>query len=136
MNWKTVLTLVVIVPVLALFAGAGVLSWQVGQTWDARNTDSVIAGMIAVCASGALLMTMVLGLPIGIVMAVKIRDRQREQQGYYPPMPPQQPGRLPQWAAQAPQIADRQEGDWQRLPETNYDVWEEPARIEQHDQRW
>ena len=51
MTWKGFLAAVFAVPALIAFGGFGILAYQIGQTWDARATDSLISGLIAVCAS-------------------------------------------------------------------------------------
>ena len=35
-------------------AGVGVLAWNISRTWDARNTDALISGLVASCGMGGI----------------------------------------------------------------------------------
>lgn len=71
MSWKTILALLLALPILALFAGVGFLFWQIGQTWDARNTSNLITGLVVACSGGAIVLGILLALIIGVPLALR-----------------------------------------------------------------
>lgn len=72
MKWQTIVAGLVALPVLALFGGLGFLAYQVGQTWDARSTDSLIAGLVATCGGGVVVIGILLAFIIGIPFAIRM----------------------------------------------------------------
>jgi len=125
MNWKTIMTLVIVAPFVALLGGIGILAYNISQSWDARNTDALISGLIASCSIGGIVMAGILGAIVGIPLAMRLMDRWREAE----PLPPQHWKELPSPARQLPyygeppQLADKQIGSYQSMEQ--YDLWEE-----------
>lgn len=72
MRWQTIMAGIIAVPILALFGGIGFLAYQIGQTWDARSTDSLIAGLVATCGGGMVVIGIFLALIIGIPFAIRM----------------------------------------------------------------
>jgi len=131
---KSVLTILFAVPTLALFGGVGLLAWNIGQTWDARSTDTLIAGLISVCAGGTFLAALLLGLIVGVPLALRAYERggqarQAWQEPRYRALPPARP---PSWAEQPPLIEDKNVGSWQSTG-MGYDLWEDE---EQSGEEW
>jgi len=124
MNWKTLLTIVALAPFVALLGGVGVLAFNISQTWDARNTDALISGVIASCSIGGIVMAGMLGTLVGIPLAMRLMDRWRQAGP-----PPRQWRQLPSPARQLPyygeppQLSDRQSGSYHSMEQ--YDLWEE-----------
>lgn len=88
MKWQTIVTAIIAMPLLALFGGVGFLAYQIGQTWDARSTDSLITGLVATCGGGAVVIGVLLALIVGIPLAIRAYgeagQRQRAWQMGYP----------------------------------------------------
>lgn len=127
LNWKTLVAAVALAPFAALFIGAGFLFYHVGQTWDARATDALIAGLVATCGGGAVIIGVLLAFIIGIPFAIRMfgesgyaARRGWGEQMTYPhlPMP-----RSSSWHQPPPLLEDKQRGSWQTLNQ-GYDVWE------------
>ena len=124
MNWKTLLTMVALSPIVALLGGIGVLAFNISQTWDARNTDALISGLIASCSIGGIVMAGILGALVGIPLAMRLMDRWRQAE----PLPPRQWRELPSpdrqlpYYSEPPQLSDRQSGSYHSMEQ--YDLWE------------
>lgn len=137
MNWKFFATVVVFTPILALFGGIGALAWNISQSWDARNTDTLISGLVASCGMGGIVMAGLLAAIIGIPFAMRLMDRWRESEGYvqgpaWRQLPHQQ-NRLPDWMEQPPMIEAKRQGAWQSQGPGQYDLWDDE---EQADTGW
>ena len=126
MSWKGFLAAVFAVPSLIALAGFGILAYQIGETWDARSTDSLISGLVAVCASGAMVMVFLLALIVGVPLALRAYERGGQARQTWPEPQYRQlpPARPPAWAEQPPTIEDKSAGSWQTTGQ-GYDLWEE-----------
>ena len=127
MKWQTIVSLLVAVPVLALFGGVGFLAYQVGQTWDARSTDSLVAGLVATCGGGAVIIGVLLALIVGVPLALRAYERggqarQAWPEPQYRALPPA--SSAPHWQQQPPMIADKQAGSWHSSGPGQYDLWD------------
>ena len=135
--WKSLVVGVVALPVLALFLGVGMLAMKIGDTWDARSTDSLIVGLIATCGGGAVIIGVLLALIVGVPLALRAYERGGmarqawpEQQLLPPPMSRQQG-----WQEQPPMLTDKQQGQWLSQGNQQYDLWDgEQAPAER--ERW
>lgn len=56
MTWREILAL----PVAIVLLGVGALSWKVGDTWEPRNTDILITGLVTACGGGMVIMGVLL----------------------------------------------------------------------------
>ena len=130
---KGLLVVLVGVPCMALFVGAGALAWRVGGTWDQRNTDSMVTAMASICAGGAIVIGVMLALIVGVPLALRTYSQggqaQRSwQYDRYPQyLPPQPPQHL--------QLVDSQhdaDGEFD-VSERRYDFWSES---EPRDRGW
>lgn len=72
MKWQTMVAGIIALPILALFGGIGFLAYQIGQTWDARSTESLIAGLVATCGGGVVVIGILLALIVGIPFAIRM----------------------------------------------------------------
>src|SRR5436189_342286 len=113
-NWKTIVTLVVIMPFVALLGGVGILCYQIGQQWDSRSTDSLIAGLVATCGGGMVIIGVLLAIIIGVPFAIRMfREAGHSNSGWsqLPPYPPSLPSSTrPGWMQQPPMIEDKNQG--------------------------
>jgi len=64
---KKIFAFVIVIPVLALFGGIGVLAYHIAGTWDERNTDVLITGVITACGIGGLVVALALATFVGLV---------------------------------------------------------------------
>lgn len=128
MNWKALLTLVLLVPVLAIFTGIGFLAYQIGQNWDARSTDALISGLVATCGGGALVMGVLLAILIGIPIAIRMFGEAGWARRSWDTPPPRQwrelPAPSPSWAAGPPRLEDQRTGAWESMGPSRYDMWD------------
>ena len=129
MNWKTIATIVILTPIVALMGGLGILFYQIGQHWDARSTDSLIAGLVATCGGGAVVIGVLLAVIVGIPFAIRMFEQSgnarhvwHEPTPSWPALPPT--SRSPGWAERPPLLIDKQQGSWQTLG-NQYDTWDE-----------
>lgn len=138
MSWKLLVASVVLAPFVALLGGVGFLFYQIGQTWDARSTDSLIAGLVATCGGGTVIIGVLLAVIIGIPFAIRMfgeagYSARRGWGEFQPPYSvlPYSIGRKSEWLDQPPLLEDKQRGSWRTLGQ-NYDLWEnEPMDLEQ-----
>lgn len=133
MNWKTIFAVIAAVPFVVVFLAAGVAAYNVSQTWDARNTDALISGLVASCGMGGIVIAGLLAGIIGIPFAMRLMDRWRETDavygrhwttsgmlgptanrpaGYFEPRPPMIE-------------AKSEQGSWTSSGIDTYDLWEE-----------
>lgn len=126
MNWKTLVAIVALSPVVAMFAGVGMLAYQIGQVWDERHTDQLITGMVATCGLVLAAFLLLCGATILLFyfLAKRRGDQQREDAQWreWRQLPSQ--GRPPSWAAGPPQIEDKSIGAWESMGPNNYDTWD------------
>jgi hypothetical protein len=130
---------------MALLGGVGVLAYNVSQTWDSRNTDALISGLVASCGMGGIVMAGLLAAIIGIPMAMRLMDKWRESDARYA----QGWNRAAFWSRDglpqahhmqsSPRLAGYQEpqpplletkqtaGSWQSAGIQAYDLWDEGA---------
>jgi len=88
---KKLLAVVVCAPILAMFVGMGVLAYNVAQTWDQRNTDVLLSGLVTSCLAGAIVISLILSCFIALVWYARW---QRDQSWslpsqHYPQLPRQ-----------------------------------------------
>lgn len=130
---KEIFAGLVAVPVLAFFGGVGFLAHRIGQTWDSRATEAMIAGLTATCGAGAVILALVLGLIVGIPYASRIwREGQQQTAQHWQALPSP---RSAAWQQQPPQIVDgrrpaigdHEAGQWVSQGAGQYDLWEAEA---------
>lgn len=142
---KAIISGVVAVPVLALFVGAGVLAWRIGESWDQRNTDALVTALASICAGGAIIVGLLLALIVGVPLALRAYENggharrawPAETQAQWRSLPPGG-SRPPAWAEQPPMLSDKQQqqgGVWQSSGPAQYDLWgDEP--VESSGREW
>lgn len=65
---KQILSILVAVPILALFFGVGVLSYNIAGTWDQRNTDGLVSGVTTACLAFAIVISLSLSCFLGAMV--------------------------------------------------------------------
>lgn len=114
------------IPILALFLGVAFLAARIAYDWTPELSQTVVGGVLTICAGAVALVGVIFGLLAGIALYKRL-NRSREQPEAVPPMrtisgypvlPYREPG--------APQLTDgRQAGSWSSNGPASYDVWEE-----------
>ena len=129
--WKTIVAAVVMTPVAAVFIGAGVMAYNVSQTWDSRNTDALISGLVASCSMGGIVIAGLLTAIVGIPFAMRLMDRWREADRLAAPPRYMLDGPRAQWREPTPpMLPDKQAGSWYTQGPAAYDLWdEEPVDV-------
>lgn len=122
------------IPILAIFLGVAILAGRIAYDWTPQLSQTVVGGLLTICAGSLSLIAVIIGLLVGIGLYKRIsRDRAREMpeappasrtiEGYgYPVLPYREP--------YAPQLMDGRDklGSWSSNGAASYDVWEdEPA---------
>lgn len=129
--WKTIVTAAALTPVAAIFVGVGVLAYNVSQTWDSRNTDALISGLVASCSMGGIVVAGLLAGIVGIPLAMRLMDRWREADRVAAAPMPRYMLDAPraQWHEPTPpRLVDKQAGSWQTQGPATYDLWEDDGR--------
>jgi hypothetical protein len=111
MKWQTIVVGLIALPILALFGGIGFLAYQIGQTWDARSTDSLIAGLVATCGGGVVVIGILLALIVGIPFAIRMFGEAGYSQRAWRELPSTPP--FPALTERPPRLVDT---TWQTLP--------------------
>ncbi len=88
MTWREILALPVALVGLAFLLGVGALAWNVGETWQPRNTDILITGIVTACGGGMVIMGVMLGVVIGVPFMLRMmRESAAVRSDYWPPAP-------------------------------------------------
>ncbi|MEZ4678188.1 MAG: hypothetical protein R2932_28625 [Caldilineaceae bacterium] len=110
---KQIFAVVVAAPILALFAGIGVLAFRIADKWDERNTDVLISNITMACGIGGIVLALLLAAFVGLVFYGRW---QRDKHWDDPPLLRyNQPRRLPvtmqqpAWLDMPPGLPDLQE---------------------------
>jgi hypothetical protein len=116
---------------LALFAGVGLFAWQVGQSWSHSDTQTLIGGMIAACSGGFVVLALIVGLVVGVPLALRAysqgAESRRRWDDWEGPGPRSLPGpaQSAPWLSSPPQITQQPgEGRWLSAGPAQYDLLE------------
>jgi hypothetical protein len=136
MRLERFLMLVLAIPILAVFGGIGVLAFQIGETWQSGDTRALISGATAACSGGFVVVALVLGLVVGVPLALRAYsagawshrrwdDWQGMQQPSYPRAMPAPRHALP-WLQAPPQVETKgQAGEWLSQGPQTYDLFDD-----------
>jgi hypothetical protein len=126
--------LVLAVPVLALFGGVGILALQIGDTWQPADTRALISGITASCTGGAIVLALLLGLIVGVPLALRAYSAAahgaRRWDDQMPPPPDYRralpPPRAAAWLEQPPAVqGGQQPGQWLSHGPGAYDLMDD-----------
>lgn len=115
---------------LALFVGFGVFAWQVGQSWSHSDTQTLIGGMIAACSGGFVVLALIVGLVIGVPLAMRFNRGNESRRRFDDWDGPGQrslpgPGQATPWLERPPAITQQPgEGRWLSAGPAQYDLIE------------
>lgn len=66
-----ILTWILAAPLLALLGGVGIFAFSVADSWTNANTQAAITGISAVCGTGIVVLGLIVGLIVGVPLAIR-----------------------------------------------------------------
>ena len=137
--WKGLLAVFVAVPVAAVMIASAFVGQAIAENWDKATTASLVAGLVATCGGGFVVIALLVSLIVGVPLATRfffeagVARRAFDTSGpvvtYPRQLPPPAGAR---WQEETPpQLPDRQSGSWQSSGPGSYRLWEEePVEVE------
>jgi len=131
--WKGLLAVFVAVPVAAVMIASAFVGQAIAENWDKATTASLVAGLVATCGGGFVVIALLVSLIVGVPLATRfffeagVARRAFDSSGSVVTYPRQlQPPAGRQWQEETPpQLTDRQSGSWQSSGPGSYRLWEE-----------
>ena len=131
--WKGLLAVFVAVPVAAVMIASAFIGQAIAENWDRATTASLVAGLVATCGGGFVVIALLVSLIVGVPLATRfffeagVARRAFDASGpvvtYPRQLPPPAGAR---WQEETPpQLPDRQSGSWQSSGPGAYRLWEE-----------
>ena len=131
--WKGLLAVFVAVPVAAVMIASAFIGQAIAENWDKATTASLVAGLVATCGGGFVVIALLVSLIVGVPLATRfffeagVARRAFDSSGpvvtYPRQLPPPAGAR---WQEETPpQLPDRQSGSWQSSGPGAYRLWEE-----------
>lgn len=131
--WKTILAALVAVPIAAVMIASAFVGQAIAENWDKATTASLVAGLVATCGGGFVVIALLVSLIVGVPLATRfffeagVARRAFDTSGpvvtYPRQLPPPAGAR---WQEETPpQLPDRQSGSWQSSGPGSYRLWEE-----------
>lgn len=133
--WKGLLAVFVAVPVAAVMIASAFIGQAIAENWDKATTTSLVAGLVATCGGGFVVIALLVSLIVGVPLATRfffeagVARRAFDSSGpvvTYPPGRQLPPPAGARWQEETPpQLPDRQSGSWQSSGPGSYRLWEE-----------
>ena len=141
--WKGLLAVFVAVPVAAVMIASAFIGQAIAENWDKATTASLVAGLVATCGGGFVVIALLVSLIVGVPLATRfffeagVARRAFDTSGpvvtYPRQLPPPAGAR---WQEETPpQLPDRQSGSWQSSGPGSYRLWEEEP-VEVDGKKW
>ena len=141
--WKGLLAVFVAVPVAAVMIASAFIGQAIAENWDKATTASLVAGLVATCGGGFVVIALLVSLIVGVPLATRfffeagVPRRAFDTSGpvvtYPRQLPPPAGAR---WQEETPpQLPDRQSGSWQSSGPGAYRLWEEEP-VEVDGKKW
>jgi len=67
--WKTILAALVAVPVAAVMIASAFVGQAIAENWDKATTASLVAGLVATCGGGFVVIALLVSLIVGVPLA-------------------------------------------------------------------
>jgi hypothetical protein len=138
--WKGLVAVFVAVPVAAVMIASAFVGQAIAENWDKATTASLVAGLVATCGGGFVVIALLVSLIVGVPLATRfffeagVARRAFDAPSPYVDgrvLPPS--GRRPWQEETPPQLTDRQSGSWQSSGPEAYRLWEEePAEVDRN----
>lgn len=137
---KKIFAMVVAAPLLVLFVGVGVWAAKLADTWTPTNTDVLVGGLVSACATGGIVVALILSAFIALVFYSRFqRDADvippaRWNQRATPTLPYQPTT----WReVQPPMLTTKQSmGEWHSQGPASYDLWQDELPTQAIDGQW
>jgi len=130
--WKGLLAVFVAVPVAAVMIASAFIGQAIAENWDKATTASLVAGLVATCGGGFVVISLILALIVGIPMATRFFFEAGVARRAFDAAPSTYvdsralpAGRRPWQEETPPQLTDRQSGSWQSSGPGSYRLWED-----------
>lgn len=133
--WKGLLAVFIAVPVAAVMIASAFIGQAIAENWDKATTASLVAGLVATCGGGFVVIALLVSLIVGVPLATRfffeagVARRAFDSSGpvvTYPPGRQLPPPAGARWQEETPpQLPDRQSGSWQSSGPGSYRLWEE-----------
>ena len=127
--WKTILAALVAVPVAAVMIASAFVGQAIAENWDKATTASLVAGLVATCGGGFVVIALLVSLIVGVPLATRfffeagVARRAFDAPSTYVGGRALPAGR--RWQEETPpQLTDRQSGSWQSSGPGSYRLWE------------
>ena len=139
--WKGLLAVFIAVPVAAVMIASAFVGQAIAENWDKATTASLVAGLVATCGGGFVVIALLVSLIVGVPLATRfffeagVARRAFDSSGpvvtYPRQLPPPAGAR---WQEETPpQLPDRQSGSWQSSGPGSYRLWEEePVEVDRN----
>ena len=143
--WKGLLAVFVAVPVAAVMIASAFVGQAIAENWDKATTASLVAGLVATCGGGFVVIALLVSLIVGVPLATRfffeagVARRAFDTSGpvvTYPPRQLQPPAGRPWQEETPPQLPDRQSGSWQSSGPGSYRLWPEEEPVEVDRNNW
>ena len=128
--WKTILAALVAVPIAAVMIASAFVGQAIADNWDKATTASLVAGLVATCGGGFVVIALLLSLIVGVPLATRfffeagVARRAFDVPSPYVDGRALTAGRRPWQEETPPQLTDRQSGSWQSSGPGSYRLWE------------
>ena len=129
--WKTILAALVAVPIAAVMIASAFVGQAIAENWDKATTASLVAGLVATCGGGFVVIALLVSLIVGVPLATRFFFEAGVARRVFDAAPPTYvdgralpAGRRPWQEETPPQLTDRQSGSWQSSGPGSYRLWE------------
>ena len=129
--WKTILAALVAVPIAAVMIASAFVGQAIAENWDKATTASLVAGLVATCGGGFVVIALLVSLIVGVPLATRFFFEAGVARRAFDAAPPTYvdgralpAGRRPWQEETPPQLTDRQSGSWQSSGPGSYRLWE------------
>jgi len=141
--WKTILAALVAVPVAAVMIASAFVGQAIAENWDKATTASLVAGLVATCGGGFVVIALLVSLIVGVPLATRFFFEAGVARRAFDAAPPTYvdgralpAGRRPWQEETPPQLTDRQSGSWQSSGPGSYRLWPEEEPVEVDRNNW
>ena len=129
--WKNILAVVAIVPIAAFLVASAFVGMAIADNWDKATTASLVAGLVATCGGGFVVIALLVSLIVGVPLATRfffeagVARRAFDAPSPYVDGRALPAGRRPWQEEPPPLLTDRQSGSWQSSGPGSYRLWED-----------
>ena len=129
--WKNILAAVAIVPIAAFLVASAFVGMAIADNWDKATTASLVAGLVATCGGGFVVIALLVSLIVGVPLATRFFfEAGGARKAFDAPSPyvdgrALPAGRRPWQEETPPLLTDRQSGSWQSSGPGSYRLWED-----------